>query len=72
MPARCSPTRGNTADRARRYNGIEAEPLYHPPRLAERLHGGESGQYVLSVGRLEAVKRVDLARPRHGPRPGAP
>ena len=51
----------NTAERARRYNGVEAEPLYHPPRLAERLHGGESGQYVLSVGRLEAVKRVDLA-----------
>ena len=50
----------NTADRARRFNGLAVEPLYHPPRLAARLHGGEAGDYVLSVGRLEAVKRVDL------------
>ena len=61
----------NTAERARRYNGVEAEPLYHPPRLAERLHGGESGQYVLSVGRLEAVKRVDLAVRAMAHAPGA-
>jgi glycosyltransferase involved in cell wall biosynthesis len=51
----------NTADRAERYNGIPAEALYHPPRLAERLTAGPYGDYVLSVGRLEAVKRVDLA-----------
>jgi len=50
----------NTADRARRFNGLAVEPLYHPPRLAARLRGGEAGDYVLSVGRLEAVKRVDL------------
>ena len=50
----------NTADRAGRFNGLAVEPLYHPPRLAARLHGGEAGDYVLSVGRLEAVKRVDL------------
>src|SRR5688572_18264803 len=51
----------NTAARAARFNGIAAEPLYHPPRLAERLRAGEAGSYVLSVGRLESVKRVDLA-----------
>jgi glycosyltransferase involved in cell wall biosynthesis len=51
----------NTADRARRYNGVPAEALYHPPRLADRLTGGPYGDYILSVGRLEAVKRVDLA-----------
>ncbi len=50
----------NTARRLRRYNGLDAEPLYHPPRLANRLHGGPYGDYVLSVGRLETVKRVDL------------
>lgn len=50
----------NTAARARRFNGIAAEPLYHPPRLADRLHAGEAGSHVLSVGRLESVKRVDL------------
>jgi len=51
----------NTAARVTRYNGLPAEALYHPPRLAGELHGGASGPYVLSVGRLESVKRVDLA-----------
>jgi glycosyltransferase involved in cell wall biosynthesis len=51
----------NTADRLARYNGVDAEPLYHPPRLAERIRGGPPGDYVLSVGRIESVKRVDLA-----------
>jgi glycosyltransferase involved in cell wall biosynthesis len=51
----------NTADRAARYNGINAEGLYHPPRLADRLAAGPYGNYILSVGRLESVKRTDLA-----------
>jgi len=51
----------NTATRATRFNGVAAEPLYHPPRLASRLRRGPAGSYVLSVGRLEDVKRVDLA-----------
>lgn len=50
----------NTASRLARYNGLTAEPLYHPPPLAGALHAGPSGDYVLSVGRLEANKRVDL------------
>jgi glycosyltransferase involved in cell wall biosynthesis len=52
----------NTADRVRRYNGLAAEPLYHPPRLAHALAAAKVsyGDYVLSVGRLESVKRVDL------------
>jgi len=51
----------NTAARVARYNGLPVEPLYHPPRLAAALHGGPVGDYVLSVSRLEQVKRVDLA-----------
>lgn len=51
----------NTASRLAKYNGLVAEPLYHPPRLAPRLRPGPAGDYVLSVGRLETVKRVDLA-----------
>ena len=51
----------NTASRVARYNGLDAEPLYHPPRLAGRLRAGPYGSYILSVGRLETVKRVDLA-----------
>lgn len=50
----------NTADRLRTFNGIAAEPLYHPPPLAPRLRAGAARDYVLSVGRLEANKRVDL------------
>ena len=50
----------NTAARLAHYNGLTAEPLYHPPPLAGRLKPGPSGNYVLSVGRLETVKRVDL------------
>jgi glycosyltransferase involved in cell wall biosynthesis len=47
--------------RLARYNGLPAETLYHPPRLAARLRSGAADNYVLSVGRLESVKRVDLA-----------
>ncbi len=50
----------NTANRVRKYNGLAAEALYHPPRLASRLQAGAYGSYVLSVGRIESVKRVDL------------
>jgi glycosyltransferase involved in cell wall biosynthesis len=50
----------NTAARLARYNGIDAPPLYHPPPLAGRLRPGRSGDYILSVGRLEANKRVEL------------
>lgn len=50
----------NTASRLRKFNGLEAEALYHPSRLAGRLRAGALGDYVLSVGRIESVKRVDL------------
>jgi glycosyltransferase involved in cell wall biosynthesis len=50
----------NTADRVARFNGLAAEPLYHPPRLAPRLQPGRYDDYILSVGRIESVKRVDL------------
>ena len=50
----------NTANRVKKYNGLGAEALYHPPRLAPRLQAGAYGNYVLSVGRIESVKRVDL------------
>jgi len=50
----------NTAARLARFNGLTAEPLYHPPKLASRLVPGPYTNYVLSVGRIESVKRVDL------------
>lgn len=51
---------GNATARLAKYNGIEARTLYHPPPLAGKIQPGPSGDYVLSVGRLEANKRVDL------------
>src|SRR5262245_3012231 len=47
--------------RMQKYNGIASEALYNPPKLAGRLHNGPCGDYVLTVTRLEHVKRVDLA-----------
>jgi glycosyltransferase involved in cell wall biosynthesis len=50
----------NTAARLAKFNGLSATALYHPPRLAPRLVPGPYGDYLLSVGRIESVKRVDL------------
>ena len=49
------------SERLLTYNAIASEALYSPPKLAGRLHGGPYGDYVLTVTRLEHVKRVDLA-----------
>jgi glycosyltransferase involved in cell wall biosynthesis len=50
----------NISARLARFNGLTAEPLYHPPPLAGQLRPGPYGSYVLSAGRLELTKRVDL------------
>jgi glycosyltransferase involved in cell wall biosynthesis len=50
----------NTATRLATFNGLQAEVLYPPPRLASRLHAGPAGHYVLAVGRLETLKRPEL------------
>jgi glycosyltransferase involved in cell wall biosynthesis len=50
----------NTAARLKKFNGLDAQPLYHPSRLSRSLRPGSYGDYVLSVGRIESVKRVDL------------
>ncbi len=51
----------NTADRLLRFNGVEAEALYHPPPLAGRYRDDGPGRWGLVVGRLDPWKRVDLA-----------
>ena len=48
------------AERLKRYNNIESEPLYHPPPRAERLHAGEYGDYIFYPSRLEPQKRQEL------------
>jgi glycosyltransferase involved in cell wall biosynthesis len=52
---------GNTAARLTRYCGVEARPLYAPPKLYQDLHPGRFDDYILYVGRLDRIKRIDLA-----------
>jgi glycosyltransferase involved in cell wall biosynthesis len=51
----------NTSDRLARFNGIAAEPLYHPPPLAGRYRSEPSQGFALAAGRLDPWKRMDLA-----------
>lgn len=48
------------ADRLRRFNGLSADVLYHPPPLAAALHAGVFGDYLFCATRLEANKRPGL------------
>lgn len=48
------------AERLRRFNGLSARVVYHPPPLSGRLHSGRPGDYVFCATRLEANKRPDL------------
>src|SRR5439155_8570222 len=52
-------TSRNVADRLERSTGIAAEVMPHPPQeLAYRCD--DYGDFVLSVGRLDRAKRIDL------------
>ena len=54
---------GVVAARMRRFNGLDATPLYQPPPLADRLTpraAGRPGTHVLCPTRLEANKRPGL------------
>jgi glycosyltransferase involved in cell wall biosynthesis len=50
----------NVAGRLARWNGLDAEAVYPPPRHVGRYRSEEYGDYVLYAGRLEPLKRVDL------------
>ncbi len=50
----------NTAQRLERFLGLQGEAVYPPPALGSSLRPGDFGDYVLSVGRLDPMKRVDL------------
>jgi glycosyltransferase involved in cell wall biosynthesis len=51
----------NVADRLSRFNRLPGTALHPPPREARRFHPGPYGDYLLYAGRLEKIKRVDLA-----------
>ncbi|HEY3119707.1 MAG TPA: glycosyltransferase family 4 protein [Vicinamibacteria bacterium] len=51
----------NVADRLERYNGLEGTPLYPPPHHVGRYRTEEFGDYLFYAGRLDRLKRLDLA-----------
>jgi glycosyltransferase involved in cell wall biosynthesis len=57
---KCFANSKNVANRLRKYNGIQAEPLYHPPPNAERFINRENLGYIYCPSRIETLKRQDL------------
>jgi glycosyltransferase involved in cell wall biosynthesis len=49
----------NVARRLETHNGLEAETLYPPPKLADQLRCEGYGDYVFFAGRLDDMKRVE-------------
>lgn len=50
----------NVSTRLQKYNDIASEALYPPPPLGTRYYCDSFGDFILSVGRLDAIKRNDL------------
>jgi glycosyltransferase involved in cell wall biosynthesis len=51
----------NVADRLSRYNGLHGTPLYPPPHHLGRYRCLDYGDYLFYAGRLDRLKRLDLA-----------
>lgn len=51
----------NVADRLSRYNGLPGTPLYPPPHHLGRYRTDTYGDYLFYAGRLDLLKRLDLA-----------
>jgi glycosyltransferase involved in cell wall biosynthesis len=50
----------NVAARLKRFNGIQAKPLYHPPPLADAIRPGNYGDYFYFPSRISGLKRQEL------------
>jgi glycosyltransferase involved in cell wall biosynthesis len=50
----------NVADRLQAYNGLASTVLYPPLPLGDRYQNRNAKPYILSVGRLCRIKRLDL------------
>ncbi|MEO5953983.1 MAG: glycosyltransferase family 1 protein, partial [Chloroflexia bacterium] len=61
----------NVASRLKRFNGLDATPLYPPLRSGLSLSSGPYGDYILSVNRLDDAKRIDLLLAGLAHAPGA-
>jgi glycosyltransferase involved in cell wall biosynthesis len=51
----------NVAARLQRYNGLPGTPLYPPPHHLGRYRSQGYGDYLFYAGRLDRLKRLDLA-----------
>ena len=51
----------NVADRLGKYNGLAGTPLYPPPHHLGRYRDDGPGDYLFYAGRLDRLKRLDLA-----------
>ena len=50
----------NVTNRLKKFNNLDSIPLYHPPMHVGKYINESYGNYILSVGRLDMKKRVDL------------
>jgi glycosyltransferase involved in cell wall biosynthesis len=48
------------SERLTKYNGIDSQPIYHPPRLADRLYSAPAQPFIFFPSRLEGLKRQML------------
>ncbi len=47
----------NVSRRLQHYNGIDSQPLYHPPALESHFYGADAWDYVFFPSRVETLKR---------------
>ncbi len=50
----------NVSKRLKKYNDLDSKVLYPPPKLLGKYRNDEYKDYILYVGRLNILKRVDL------------
>jgi glycosyltransferase involved in cell wall biosynthesis len=50
----------NVSERLNKYNGIQSEVLYPPTQLESKFKYGSYNNYILSAGRLDPLKRLEL------------
>lgn len=48
------------AERLKKFNALDAEPLYHPPSDEQRFYCEDAFEYIFCPSRLEGLKRQDL------------
>ena len=50
----------NVSKRLKEYNGLDSKVLYPPPKLLGKYRNDDYNDYILYVGRLSNLKRLDL------------